>query len=74
MRLAGSAGKQAVVADAVEALWQDVEQEATDELLGDQRHHLLAVSAIPAVILITEGDAGLVEAKEPAVRDRHTVV
>lgn len=73
MRLAGGAGEQAVVTDAVEALWQNVEQEAADELVGGQRHDLLAVSATPAVILITEGDAGLVEAKEPAVRDRHTV-
>src|SRR5690606_23633281 len=43
--LAGSAGKQAIVADAVEALGQDMEQEAADELLGRQRHDLPAVGA-----------------------------
>ena len=32
--LAGGTSKQAVVADAAEALWQDVEQEAADELVA----------------------------------------
>ena len=36
--LAGGAGEQAVVADAVEALGQDVEQEAADELVGGDRY------------------------------------
>ena len=31
---AGATGEQAVVADAVEAVWQDMEQEAADELVG----------------------------------------
>ncbi len=34
--LAGGAGEQAVVPDAVEAARQDVEQEAADELVGSQ--------------------------------------
>jgi len=50
MRLAGGAGEQSVVADAVEALGQDVEQEPADELLGGQRHDLLAVGTEPANI------------------------
>ena len=32
--LAGGAGEQPVVTDTVEALWQDVEQEAPNELVG----------------------------------------
>ena len=32
--LAAGAGEQPVVADAMEPLWQDVEQEAPDELVG----------------------------------------
>src|SRR6202011_1083461 len=32
--LAGGAGEQPVVTDAVEPLWQEVEQEAPDELVG----------------------------------------
>ena len=31
---AGAAGEQAVVADAVEAVWQDMDQESADELGG----------------------------------------
>jgi hypothetical protein len=34
---AGRAGEQAVVTDAVEALWQDLHQEAADELVGIER-------------------------------------
>ncbi len=41
--LAGGAGEQAVVADAMEAARQDVEQEPTDELVGGERHDALAV-------------------------------
>jgi hypothetical protein len=39
--LAASAGEQPVVADAVEALGQDVEQEAPDELIGSERHRAI---------------------------------
>ena len=31
---AGAAGEQAVVTDAVEAVWQDMDQESADELAG----------------------------------------
>ena len=61
--LAGGAGEQAVVADAVEAARQDVEQEAADELVGGERHDLLAVGAVAAIVLVAEGDAALVEAR-----------
>ena len=63
MAVAGGAGEQAVVADAVEALRQDVEQEAADELVGGERHDLLPVGAGAAIVLVAEGDAGLVEAR-----------
>src|SRR6266851_2651347 len=36
--LAGGAGEQPVVPDAMEPLWQDVEEEAPDELVGGERH------------------------------------
>ena len=40
-------GEEAVVADAMEAVRQDVQQEAADELVGVERHHLgLAVVAV----------------------------
>ena len=37
------AGEQAVVADAVEAAGQHVHQEAADELVGIERHQLVAI-------------------------------
>lgn len=65
--LASRAGKQTAMPDAVESLWQHVEQEAADELVGGKRHELLPVGAF------AEGDAALVEADEAAVRDRDPV-
>ncbi len=65
--LAGGCGKQAVVTDAVEPAWQKVEQEAADELVGAERHDTLPLRAMTAIILVAEGDAGLVEAEQPTV-------
>jgi hypothetical protein len=53
----------------VEPARQDVKQEAADELVGAECHDLLAVRAIAAIVLVAEGDAGLVESEQPAVRD-----
>src|SRR3954462_4433739 len=55
--LAGGAGEQAVVTDAVKALGQDVDQEAPDELVDGKRHDLMPISAVPTVILVAERDA-----------------
>ena len=46
--------------DAVEAPGQDVQQEAADELVGAKRHGAVAFGALAAVVLVSEGDAGLV--------------
>jgi len=48
---AAGTGEQAIVADTVEALWEDVEQKAPDELVDGERHGLLAVGPVAAVIL-----------------------
>ena len=61
--LAGGAGEQAVMPDAMEAARQDMEQEAADELVGRERHDLLPVGAVAAIVLVAEGDAALVEAR-----------
>ena len=53
----------------MEATRQGVEQKAADELVGIERHDLLPIEAFAAVVLVAEGDAGLVEADEAAVRD-----
>ena len=47
--LAAGAGEQAVMTDAVEALRQNVEQEAANELVRAERHGALAVGAIATV-------------------------
>src|SRR5690349_24933816 len=55
--LQGGAGEQPVVTDAVEPLWQDVEQEAPDELVGGERHGAQLRPAVAAVVLVAEGHA-----------------
>ena len=70
---ASAFGEQAVVADAVEAGWQDVDQEAADELVCRERHALVSIAARDAVVLPLEGDALLVEGNQAAVGDGDTV-
>src|SRR3954469_5805329 len=75
-REAGSArrtGEQAVVANAVEPAWQDVEQEAADELVGGECPDVLPPPAVAAIVLVAERDAGFVEAEQPPVRDGNAV-
>ena len=54
---APAVGEQAVVADAVEAVGQDVDEEAADELVARQRHDLVPLASLGAVVLPPEGDA-----------------
>ena len=70
---ANRAGEQAVVADAVEAGRQHVQEKAADELGGVERHGLEAVAAFDPVVLPLEGDALLVERDQPGVGDRDAV-
>src|SRR6202022_2270637 len=70
---AHTAGEQTVVADAVEAVRQDVDEEAADELAGGECHDLLAVATIGAIVLPSEGDAGAVASDQPAVGDGDAV-
>jgi hypothetical protein len=42
-----AAGEQAVVADAVEACGQHVDEKAADELACGERHHLVTLSCAP---------------------------
>lgn len=50
-----------------------MQQEAPHELLGTERHGLVAGAAVLAVILPAERDAALIEGDEPAVGDRDPV-
>jgi len=70
---AGSLGEQAVVADAVEALGQDVDEEAADELVCCERHHLVAIRAFEPIVLVLEADSVFVERDQPAVGDGDAV-
>src|SRR5467141_32106 len=70
---AGWAGEQAVVTDAVKARWQDMHQEAADELVGIERHHSVSLPTFEAVILPLEGDALVIERDQAAVGDGDAV-
>ena len=61
------------LADAVEALGQDVEQEAADELVGWQHHGPVPLAPGAAVVLDAEGHALVGRGNQPAVRDGDAV-
>ena len=63
-------GEQAVVTDAMEAGWEDVEQEAAHELTDVETHDLAAMTAVLAIVLPAETDMGRVEMEQTAVGDR----
>src|SRR6266478_2814287 len=69
----GGFGEQPVVADAMEALRQDVAEEAADELAGCEGHELVARTAVGTIVLVLEGDAALVAGDQPAVGDGDAV-
>lgn len=70
MILAPCRGEQAIVADAVEPTRQGVEEEAADELVGGEGHDLLPSGAGLAVVLVAEGDPGLVEPEAAGARSK----
>ena len=70
---ARAAGEQAIVADAVKAVRQDVDQEAADELGGGQCHDLVAITTFGTIVLPSEGDAVAVAGDQPAVGDGDAV-
>ena len=59
--------------DAMEPVRQHVDQEAADELVGVERHKLIASVALGSVILPFERDALAGEGDEPAVGDSSAV-
>src|SRR5208282_3130886 len=70
--VAGS-NRAAVMADAVEAAGQHVQEKAADELGGVEGHSPDPVAAFDPVVLPFEGDAGLAERDQPRVRDSDPV-
>jgi len=70
---APAVGEEAVVTDAVKSVGQHMDQEATDELVGVERHQLVANVGLGPVILPFEGHALAVEGDEPAIGDSNPV-
>ena len=64
--LSGPAGEQAVVSDTVKALQQHMKQEPADEFVGAERHRLLPLGPVAAIILVAEGNAVAIEPDEAA--------
>jgi hypothetical protein len=52
-------GQKSVVPNAMEALRQDVDEEAADKLACCERHDFVARSAVATIILVVERDAVL---------------
>lgn len=73
IHLAGRAGQQAVMPDAVEPVGQDMDQEPADKLRRRQAHDFLPVTGLDAVILPPKRDSLGVGADQAVVRDRHAV-
>ena len=69
--LAVGIGEQSVVADAMEAGRQHVQQEAAHELVGHQCHRFVARAALGAVVLPAECNAAIIRGEEARVGDRH---
>src|SRR5436190_8371400 len=65
--------EEAVVTDAMKSVGQDMDQEAADELVGVERHKLIASVALGPVILPYERDALAVEGDKPAIGNSSTV-
>ena len=66
-------GKKACVSDAVEAGWQDMDQEAANELGRGQANDLHPVAALDAIVFPPEGHRVGIGADQAVVRDRDAV-
>jgi hypothetical protein len=63
--------QEAKVADAAEAMGQDMQQEPADELAGIERHRFALVAG--AVVLPAEADAPILAREQTAVGEGDTV-
>lgn len=71
--VADGVGEKAVVSNAVESLWQDVDEETADELAGVEGYGFVAVSLFGPVIFPLEGDAVFIVGDQAGVGDGNTV-
>ena len=68
-----AAGEQAIVADAMGALGQHVDEKPADELADVERHRRIPAGTLDPVVLDLERDAVLVDRDQTAVRDGDAV-
>ena len=61
------------MADAVQSLGEDVDEEAADELVGCERHGLVAAGPVDPVVLDPECDAVGTGPDQAAVGDGYAV-
>ena len=66
-------GEQTVMTDPMEALRQDVYQEATDKLIGAQGHGFVAHTVFGSVVLPLEGHATFIMGDKSMVGDGDAV-
>ena len=66
-------GKEAIVANAMEAIRQHMEEEPADELGDRDAHDFALVIATFPVVLPAEADVGVIEIEQATVGDRDTV-
>lgn len=60
-------GEKAIMADAMESFWKDVDQEAPDELMNIEDHDFVAFRPFSSIILPGEGDSLVVDADQSSV-------
>lgn len=65
--------EEAVMADAVLTLWQNMDQEPTDELVCLESHGFVPAGAAYTVVLDAEGDALIVHSDQTAVGDGYAM-
>jgi len=66
-------GEETVVADAVEATGQDMQEKAPDELVDGQGQGLIAITRLGTIVLPLEGDTAFIASEQPAVGDRYAM-
>ena len=70
---AGAIGEQTVVTNAMEAGGQHMDEEATDELIGCERHCFVPIASFDPIVFPLESDALVVERDQSPVGDGDAV-
>ena len=71
MLAADLVGEQSIVADAVKAIGQDMQEKASDKLVRGQGHGLMPIALFGTIVFPLEGDTLLIKGDQTTVGDRH---